>query len=89
MLLVAVAMSFAVQIVGVLLIFSLVVTPAATAQTSAKTPRQAVIISVAMSPFATWLGLFIAFYESYPVSFFITSIVFIFYLLARLVRALT
>jgi len=32
MLLVAVATSFAVQVVGVLLIFSLMVTPAATAQ---------------------------------------------------------
>jgi zinc/manganese transport system permease protein len=32
----------------------------------------------------TWLGLFVAFYEPYPVSFFITSIVFVFYLLARL-----
>ncbi|HXX87588.1 MAG TPA: metal ABC transporter permease [Candidatus Acidoferrum sp.] len=86
MFLVAMATSFAVQVVGVLLIFSLMVTPAATAQLLAKTPRQAIIISVAISLFATWLGLFIAFYEPYPVSFFITTIVFILYLLARLAR---
>ena len=85
MLLVAVATSFAVQVVGVLLIFSLMVTPAATAQQLAKRPRQVIIISVAIALIATWLGLFIAFYEPYPVSFFITSIVFVFYLFVRFI----
>ena len=85
MLLVAVATSFAVQVVGVLLIFSLMVTPAATAQQLAKRPRQVIIISVVIALIATWLGLFIAFYEPYPVSFFITSIVFVFYLFVRLI----
>ena len=85
MLLVAVATSFAVQVVGVLLIFSLMVTPAATAQQLAKRPRQVIIISIAIALIATWLGLFIAFYEPYPVSFFITSIVFVFYLFVRLI----
>jgi zinc/manganese transport system permease protein len=83
MLLVAVATSIAVQVVGVLLIFSLMVTPAAIAQRLARRPQRAVIISVAIALMATWLGLFIAFYEPYPVSFFITSIVFILYLLVR------
>ena len=85
MLLVAVATSIAVQVVGVLLIFSLMVTPAATAQQLAKRPRQVIIISVAIALIATWLGLFIAFYEPYPVSFFITSIVFVFYLFVRFI----
>ncbi len=84
MLLVAVATSIAVQIVGVLLIFSLMVTPAAIAQQLAKRPRRVIMISVAVALMTTWLGLFVAFYEPYPVSFFITSIVFVFYLLARL-----
>src|SRR5208283_4829769 len=85
MLLVAVATSFAVQVVGVLLIFSLMVTPAATAQLLAKRPRQVIIISVAIALIATWLGLFIAFWTPYPVSFFITSIVFVFYLFVRFI----
>jgi zinc/manganese transport system permease protein len=84
MLLVAVATSIAVQVVGVLLIFSLMVTPAAIAQQLAKRPRRVIIISVAVALITTWLGLFVAFYEPYPVSFFMTSIVFVFYLLARL-----
>ena len=85
MLLVAVAVSFAVQVVGVLLIFALMVTPAATAQMLAKRPRQVIIISVVIALLATWLGLFIAFYTPYPVSFFICAIVFILYLLVRFV----
>jgi zinc/manganese transport system permease protein len=83
MLLVALATSIAVQVVGVLLIFSLMVTPAAIAQRLAKRPWRAVLLSVVVSLAATWLGLTIAFYEPYPVSFFITTIVFILYLLVR------
>src|SRR5260370_27596406 len=85
MLLVAVSTSIAVQVVGVLLIFSLMVTPAATAQQLAKRPQTAMIVSVAIALAATWLGLFVAYYEPYPVSFFITTIVFSFYLLVRFV----
>jgi zinc/manganese transport system permease protein len=85
MILVAVATSIAVQVVGVLLIFSLMVTPAAIAQQLAKRPHHVVIISVAIALMATWVGLFTAFYEPYPVSFFITSIVFVLYLLVRFV----
>src|SRR5450759_4043843 len=84
MLVVAVAVSMSVQVVGVLLIFSLMVTPAATAQQLARRPQRAIMISVAIALAATWIGLFVAFYEPYPVSFFITSIVFTLYLLVRL-----
>jgi zinc/manganese transport system permease protein len=83
MLLLAVATSIAVQVVGVLLIFSLMVTPAATAQQLSKRPQHVIIISVAIALIATWLGLFIQVYLQYPVGFFITSIVFIFYLLVK------
>jgi zinc/manganese transport system permease protein len=86
MILVALATSIAVQVVGVLLIFSLMVTPAAIAQQLAKTPRDAMILSIAIALFATWLGLFIAFFTPYPVSFFITSIVFILYLFVRFTK---
>jgi zinc/manganese transport system permease protein len=84
MLLVAVATSIAVQVVGVLLIFALMVTPAAIAQRLTKRTQRAVLISVGIALLATWLGLFISFFIPYPVSFFITTIVFIIYLLVRL-----
>ena len=86
MLIVAVAVSFSVQVTGVLLIFSLMVTPAATAQYLARRPQRAIVISVAIALMATWVGLFIAFYTPYPVSFFITGIAFGLYLLVRLIR---
>ena len=85
MLLVAVATSIAVQVVGVLLIFALMVTPAAIAQQLTKKPAIAVLISVIVALAATWAGLIISFYEPYPVSFFITTIVFVLYLLVRFV----
>ncbi len=83
MLLVAAATSIAVQVVGVLLIFSLMVTPAAIAQRIARRPAEGIIIAVAIALFATWFGLFISFYLPYPVSFFITSFTFVAYLIAR------
>ena len=86
MLLVAVAVSFAVQVTGVLLIFSLMVTPAATAQYLSRRPATAIAISVAVALGATWVGLIIAFYTPYPASFFITATVFGLYLLVRFLR---
>jgi zinc/manganese transport system permease protein len=85
MLLVAVATTFSVQVVGVLLIFALMVTPAAIGQRLTEKPVHAILISVVVALLATWLGLFIAFYEPYPVSFFITSIVFVVYLSVRFI----
>src|SRR5438309_1788183 len=86
MLLVAVSSSVPVQVVGVLLIFSLMVTPAAIAQQLAKRARTAIMISVTIALVATWLGLSIAYYgPPYPVSFYITTLVFSFYLLVRFV----
>ena len=84
MLLVAATVSFAVQVVGVLLLFSLTVTPAAIGHRLARRAQRGIIISVAVALAATWIGLFVAFYEPYPVSFFITSIVFSLYVIVRL-----
>lgn len=85
MLLLAAATSIAVQVIGVLLIFALMVTPAAAAVRLSKKPVWAVTISILVALFGTWTGLFVSFYEPYPVSFFIVSIVFVFYLLVRFV----
>jgi zinc/manganese transport system permease protein len=86
MLLIAVATSIAVQVVGVLLIFSLMVTPAAIAQQLAKRPLTGILVSVIIALMATWLGLTIAYFgPPYPVSFYITTLVFSLYLLVRFV----
>jgi zinc/manganese transport system permease protein len=83
MLLLAVAISFAVQVVGVLLIFALMVTPAATAVQLTKRPLYGIIVSVAVALFSIWAGLFIAWYEQYPPSFFIVTISFALYVAVR------
>ena len=88
LLLVAVAVSMAVQVVGVLLIFSLMVTPAAIGMRLSAVPARAIALSVTVALLATWLGLFVAWYEPYPVSFFITTFVFALYLTVRGVQAL-
>ncbi len=84
MLLVAAATSIAVQVVGVLLIFALMVTPAAIAERVTRRPLSGIGVSVLTAVAATWFGLFISFYLPYPVSFFITSATFGAYLLVRL-----
>lgn len=89
MMFVAFATSIAVQVVGVLLIFSLMVTPSAIAQQLTGRPQRAILLSIAIALITTWAGLFISFYEPYPVSFFITSIVFTLYLLTKIIARRT
>ncbi len=84
MFLIAIAVSIAVQIVGVLLIFSLLITPPAIAQRLTNSPVKGMFLASIIGLLATWLGLFIGYYSPYPVSFFITSIVFVLYLLVRI-----
>jgi zinc/manganese transport system permease protein len=79
----AAAISVAVTVIGVLLIFALTVTPAAIAVRLAQRPRNAILISVGVALFATWAGIFIAFYEIEPTSFFIVTIIFVIYLIVR------
>jgi zinc/manganese transport system permease protein len=83
MVLLALAVSEAVQFVGVLLIFALLVTPAAIAQRLTSRPPVGVALSAALALLFTWAGLTISFYSSYPVSFFITTIAFFSYLCVR------
>jgi zinc/manganese transport system permease protein len=82
-LLLAVTISIAVQIVGVLLIFALMVTPAAIAVRLTKRVATAVIVAILVSVTAVWAGLFIGFYLNAPVSFFITGIIFGEYVIIR------
>ena len=86
--LLAVAISFAVQIIGVLLIFALMVTPAAIAVRLTSRSLTAVIVSVAVAVSAVWAGLFVALWTNYPASFFIVGIIFVEYVCVRGIGAL-
>ena len=80
----AVAVTEAVQVVGVLLIFALIVTPAAIAIRFTSHPPYAIGIGVGLALLFTWLGLSVAYFSPHPVSFFITSLAFATYLGIRL-----
>jgi len=66
----------AVQAVGALLIFGLMVTPPAIAQRVTPRPFMGMLLSGALAVGFVWLGLALAFYLSYPASFFITALAF-------------
>lgn len=83
----ALAVTDAVQVVGVLLIFALIVTPAAIAMRFTSRPPFAIAIGIGLSLGFTWLGLGISYYSPHPVSFFITSLAFVTYLVVRLAQA--
>ena len=88
MVILAIAVSEAVQAVGVLLIFALIVAPAAIAERFTTRPSRGVLLSAALAVLFTWAGLTIAYYIPYPVGFFISTIAFWSYLVARTVSAL-
>ena len=85
--LVAVTVAESVQAVGALLIFALMVTPAAIAQNLSARPWAAMVLSAGIAVAVVWAGLVLSFYVPYPASFFITALAFAGYLATRLWRA--
>jgi zinc/manganese transport system permease protein len=77
------------QITGALLVFSLLVTPAATAHELTARPWLGIGLTVALALAVTWVGLALAYFSVYPVGFFVTSLSFGLYVLVRAARALS
>jgi len=74
LMIVAVAVSECAQIVGVLLVFTLMVGPAAAALRFTRRLYAAVALSAALALAEAWGGLTLAFYSDWPVSFWITAL---------------
>jgi zinc/manganese transport system permease protein len=72
--LLALTITMAVQVVGTLLLFALVVTPAATALRITARPGRVALIAVALALGAVWGGLVLAAMVDLPPSFFIVSL---------------
>jgi zinc/manganese transport system permease protein len=89
LLVLALTVAEAVQVVGVILIFTLLIVPAAAAQRFTAHPVLVVVYSVGIALAATLAGLACALYTSWPVSFFVSTFSFLAYLLARAVSART
>jgi zinc/manganese transport system permease protein len=71
---VALAVSECVQIVGALLVFSLMVGPAAAAQRLTTAIGTGLCLSSALALVVAWTGITLAFYTDWPVSFWITTL---------------
>jgi zinc/manganese transport system permease protein len=80
----AVTVSIAVQIIGVLLIFTLILVPAATAQYLTAKPLHTILVAIGIGVFVTWVGITLSYYIAWPVGFFISSLAFLLYICARL-----
>ncbi|HEY1519447.1 MAG TPA: metal ABC transporter permease [Solirubrobacteraceae bacterium] len=87
LLVLALAVAATSQITGALLVFALLVAPPAAAQQLTMRPGLGLALSVLFAIAVVWLGLGIAYFSIYPVGFYITTLAFALYLIARLVRA--
>ncbi len=91
LILVAVAVSMSVQVIGVLLVFTLLVGPAATATRLVKHPLWAIGLAMVLGVLYVWLGIFLAINvagATWPPSFFISTLSFGVYLPVRLLSPL-
>jgi zinc/manganese transport system permease protein len=84
-LLLALTTAEAIQVVGVLLVLTLVITPAAAAQRLTGRPGLALALSVGIALVSTEGGILLSLEKSWPTSFFISAISFAAYVAARIV----
>ena len=84
LLLLALAVAATSQITGALLVFALLVAPAASAQVITSRPIASLVLSIAIALVIAWAGLVVAYYSIYPVGFYITTFGFGTYVLTRL-----
>lgn len=89
MLLLGLAVAVSVQIVGALLVLSLLVTPAAAALRVSGSPILVPILSVTFAVVSSVGGILLALGSSIPISPYITTISFLIYLACRIAAALT
>jgi zinc/manganese transport system permease protein len=74
------------QVTGSLLVFALLVAPAATAHKLTARPSVGITLSIAFALLATWIGETLAFFTVYPIGFWVTTVSFAGYLAASLWR---
>jgi zinc/manganese transport system permease protein len=75
------------QVTGSLLVFALLVAPAATAARLTARPALGLTLSVVIALAVTWVGEGIAFFSPYPIGFWVSSLAFAAFLLASAYRA--
>jgi zinc/manganese transport system permease protein len=86
LLILALAIAATTQITGALLVFALLVAPAASAQQITMRPLAGLALSVVFGVLVVWVGLGIAYFSPYPAGFFTTSAGFALCVVVRLAR---
>jgi zinc/manganese transport system permease protein len=74
------------QVTGSLLVFALLVAPAAAASRLTARPVLGVLLSVVLALAVTWVGEAIAYFSPYPIGFWVTTLAFAVFLLASAYR---
>ncbi|MBV8194744.1 MAG: metal ABC transporter permease [Candidatus Dormibacteraeota bacterium] len=87
MFILAVTVSMATPIVGVLLTFALIVGPAATAALISPVPARALALAVGLSVLYLWIALAVSYWVDIPPSVYVTALSFGGYVVARLWHA--
>ena len=82
-----VAAAGASQVTGSLLVFALLVAPAATASRLTARPALGLALSVVIAVLVVWAGEGVAFFSPYPIGFWITTFAFGLFLVATTYRA--
>jgi zinc/manganese transport system permease protein len=86
--LLAIAAAGTSQVTGSLLVFALLVAPAATASRLTARPAAGLALSIGLALLVTWVGEGIAFFSPYPIGFWVTTLAIGAFLLASAYRAL-
>jgi zinc/manganese transport system permease protein len=79
----AVSVTLASQIVGILLVFTLVIAPAGIALRLCRSFWWGISLSVALGVAAVWIGILMDCVTGYPATFWITALFFILYILVE------
>jgi zinc/manganese transport system permease protein len=74
LLVVALAATMTVPVVGVLLMFSLMIGPAATARSFTDSPLRAIALSVVLALATVWIAIAVSYLTNFPVGFFVGTL---------------
>ncbi len=81
----AISVTLASQVVGILLVFTLVIGPAGIASRFCRTFWSGLATSVTIGLLAVWIGILLACFTNWPATFWITMIIFFLYLITEAV----
>jgi zinc/manganese transport system permease protein len=75
------------QLTGALLVFALLVAPPATVQLITLRPVAGLCLSIGLALAIVWIALALAYFTIYPVGFYVTTLAFVAYVIARIAHA--